>query len=264
VALVPTLLAILVGLGLGLRWGGRIDHLLGWRPALPAALIGGLAFHTLAELAALRGGVGTVVAVLGLAGMLVFAVVNVRTGGMVLVVAGLGLDLLVTVVNWGTPVSSSALASAGVIDPEATGSEVVLTGGRQLADGAFLGFLGDVIPLPWGQVLSIGDLLVLVGIALVTASVVRRYEVRGGVASTAGRRHAGPSGRRSAGGASDYRSALDALGRGPAPRRGPGLHPSRLDERRRPARKGNRARLRPVPGPGERRPSSGRPGSTPR
>ena len=92
---------------------------------------------------------------------------------------------------------------------------MVLNGGRT-ADGSILGFLGDVIPLPWGQVISIGDVLILVGLALVVASILRRYEV--------GR----PSGHHGRGGSGDYSPALAALGRGPAPRRGPGLHPSRL------------------------------------
>ncbi len=64
-------------------------------------------------------------------------------------------------------------------------------------------------------VIEVAGLLML---GLVVASILRRYEV--------GR----PSGsnRQGRGGAGDYRSALDALGRGPAPRKGPGLHPSRM------------------------------------
>ena len=113
--------------------------------------------------------------------------------------------------------AASALASAGIVT-EAQVEDLVLTGGREVSDGALFGFLGDVIPLPWGQVISIGDVLVLIGLALVVASILRRYEV--------GR----PSGtnRQGRGGSGDYRSALDALGRGPAPRKGPGLHPSRM------------------------------------
>jgi len=222
-ALVPTLLALVVGLVLGLRWGGRLEHVLEWRPFQPLLLATGLVLLMLTDLAPLRGGVGAFVSIVGLGAMFAFAFLNIRVGGMVLVAVGFGLDLLVTLLNWGTPVSGSALVSAGVVEDGAIDS-IRLTGGRELADGAVLGFLGDVIPLPRGQVVSIGDLVSLVGVALVTASVVRRYEVRGGRAPT---RRAGIGGPR------DYRTALDALGRGPAPRRGPGLHPSRLEERRR-------------------------------
>jgi hypothetical protein len=241
VALVPTLLAILLGAGLGIRWGGRIDHLLGWRPLLPTALVVGLLAQFLTDLVGVDGGFGTVLALLGLGAFLAFAVLNIRTGGMVLVALGLALDLLVTLLNWGTPVSRSALVSSGALAEDATGS-VVLSGGRQLSDGALLGFLGDVIPLPWGHVVSVGSLLTLVGLVLVTASVVRRYEVGGGPR----RSSRGNSFQR---GPRDYRTALDALGRGPAPRRGPGLHPSRLEERRRPSSRRPPPRRRPGTGP---------------
>lgn len=216
-ALLPTLLALGVGVALGLHWGGRIDNVRGWTPVLWEALVGGLALTVLLDLVGWSGWFVTLLSILATGAILAFAVLNIRVGGMVLVVAGLGLNLLVTVLNWGMPVSTSALVSAGVVD-SSTASGLTLSGGRVVGEGARLGFLGDVIPLPWGQVISIGDVLVLVGIALVTASVLRRYEV--------GRRPA-PRGR---GGPGEYRSALDALGRGPAPRRGPGLHPSRLDE----------------------------------
>lgn len=220
-ALLPTLLAITAGTALGLHWGGRIDNLIAWRPPMWQALVGGVAVLVLLDLLPIGGSFAVLLRVLALGSVIAFGVINMRVGGMVLVVAGTSLDFFVTVINWGMPVSTSALVSAGVLD-EADTAEVVLTGGRT-ADGALLGFLGDVIPLPWGQVISIGDVLVLVGLALVVASVLRRYEVG---------RPVGGGGR----GQGDYRSALDALGRGPAPRRGPGLHPSRMsgsDRRRR-------------------------------
>lgn len=226
-ALIPTLVAIGVGVALGLHWGGRIDELLSWRPPMWEALAVGVVLTVLCDVVPLSGWFASLLAIVALASLLVFAVVNIRVGGMVLVVAGLGLDLLVTLFNWGTPVSVSALESAGVVGEDSVGrnEELVLTGGRVVSDGAFLGFLGDVIPLPWGQVVSIGDVLTLVGLCLVTASVLRHFEVGPG-----GRAYSYPagSGRGLGRGPSDYRNALDALGRGPAPRRGPGLHPSRL------------------------------------
>ena len=218
-ALVPTLLALGVGLALGLHWGGQLSNVTTWVPPLWQALVAGLVLTVLVDVVPVGGGFMAFLSIVGTGLLLAFAVVNVRIGGMVLVVAGLGLNLLVTLVNWGTPVSRGALESAGVVSGSA--QALTLHGGRKLADGTLFGFLGDVIPLPWGQVISIGDVLLLVGLALVTASVVRRYEVGSGSRS-------GP-GRGGYGGPRDYRSALDALGRGPAPRRGPGLHPSRLD-----------------------------------
>ena len=212
-ALVPTLLAIGIGIGLGLYWGGSTSNALEWIPPLWQVHVGGLALTVIVDIVAWSGPFMTFLSVLATGALLAFAVINIRIGGMVLVAAGLGLNLFVTVINWGMPVSTSALTSAGIVTTQQA-KHLVLTGGRT-ADGSLLGFLGDVIPLPWGQVISIGDVLVLVGLALVVASVLRRYEVG---------RPSGP-GRGSSG---DYRSALDALGRGPAPRKGPGLHPSRL------------------------------------
>ena len=253
-ALLPTLLAIGIGVGLGLHWGGRLDNLLAWRPPMWQALGAGVSLLIVLDLVPFSGAFASFLRIVALGAVVAFAVVNVRIGGMVLIAVGTGLDLLVTILNWGMPVRGAALVSAGIVR-EADLDTVQLTGGRELADGAVLGFLGDTIPLPWGHVISIGDLLVLVGITLVTASVSRRYQVGGGYSSFGG------NGRfNGRGGPSDYRSALDALGRGPAPRRGPGLHPSRLPKR-------SSARRRPpVGGPIGRSPSrpGSRPGSGPR
>jgi hypothetical protein len=215
-ALLPTLLALGVGVVLGLRWGGSPDNILEWRPRMWQLGLAGVTLLIVSDLAGLTG--SGAVALRLVAGALVvgFAVLNVRTGGMVLVIGGIGLNLIVTLINWGMPVSGSALVSAGIVANPSELEGATLSGGREVAHGAWLGFLGDVIPLPWGQVISVGDLLWLAGLSLVVASVMRRYEVR-----SRGRR-GGPS----------YGASMSALNRGPAPRRGPGLHPSRLPDRR--------------------------------
>jgi hypothetical protein len=249
VALLPTFVAIAVGVALGLRWGGRVENLLAWRPPMWQALGVGVSLLFVLDLVSLGGWFASLLRIVALGAVVGFGVVNLRVGGMILVVAGTGMDLLVTLVNWGMPVSGAALVSAGIVAEDDLAT-VELHGGRALSDGALLGFLGDTIPLPWGHVLSVGDLLVLVGLTLVTASVARRYQVGGGSSGFGGSSRF--SGR---GGPSDYRSALDALGRGPAPRRGPGLHPSRLPKQgsgtrrrsvgRAPGRTQGRARPRP-------------------
>lgn len=239
VALLPTLLAIGLGAALGLRWGGRLDNLAAWRPPMWPALAGGVAVLVLLDLVPLGGWFASLLRLGALGAVGAFAVLNVRVGGMLLVVVGVGLEFLVTLINWGTPVSGAALVSAGIVT-EGELARVELSGGRVLADGALLGFLGDTIALPWGQIVSITDLIVLAGVVLVTASVARRYQVGGTSSGFASRGRGG-----GLGGPGDYRSALDALGRGPAPRKGPGLHPSRLPgersgPRRRTAGRGGR------------------------
>ncbi len=231
-ALVPTLLALGIGMALGVRWGGRVDNVLVWRPPLWQLLVAGVGLTVVLDLLPWGGGFVTLLRLVALLLLLAFALVNLRVGGMVLVAAGLGLNLLVTLLNWGRPVSRWALEASGAVE-DGNAANLVVHGGRTL-DGGLLAFLGDTIPLPWGQVISVGDVLLLIGVCLVTASVVRRYEVAGRTAGIAlvgtgsAYRSAGTRGSGGFGGPSDYRTALDALGRGPAPRRGPGLHPSRL------------------------------------
>ncbi len=217
-ALVLTVLAITVGAVLGLRWGGSIDRALSWRPPLWQALVAGVVLIFLVDLVGLSGGFAAFLVLVGTAAILSFAVINVRVGGMVLIVGGVGLNFLVTLFNWGMPVRANALVSANIVDKKDL-ANVVMSGGRSISGGSFLGFLGDVIPLPWGQVISIGDVLILGGAVLVTANVMRSYHVGGGRSTYARRR--GPN---------EYSVALEALGRGPAPRRGPGLHPSRMNQ----------------------------------
>lgn len=226
-ALFPTLLALAVGVGLGLRWGGSFHNIAQWRPVLPLVGGGGVTLMVLTDVAGVGGAPGVLLRLVALGLVVAFAVINIHTGGMVLVAAGFSLNLFVTLINWGMPTSVGALVSSGIVDDRAAAESLTLTGGREVADGAPLGFLGDVIPLPWAQVISIGDILWLVGLALVTASVMRRYQVGGTRRGNSTRPLR--SGSRRAG---TYTQSLSALGRGPAPRKGPGLHPSRLGERR--------------------------------
>ena len=105
VALLPTLLAITAGAALGLHWGGRIDNLFAWRPPMWQALVGGVSVLVLLDLLPIGGSMAVLLRVLALGSVVAFGVINLRVGGMVLVVAGTSLDLLVTVLNWGMPVS---------------------------------------------------------------------------------------------------------------------------------------------------------------
>lgn len=234
-----------------MRWGGDLGNALAWRPPLWEALVGGIAVVTVADWVGATGGFAALLSIAGTTAILAFSIVNVRIGGMILVSTGLVLDLVVMVINWGMPVSASALVGAGLVEESAV-TDIVLSGGRSVATGARLGFLGDVIPLPWGQVISVGDILILAGTTLVTASVLRGAVV--------GHQYRG---RLMAGRSTGYSQSLSALGRGPAPRRGPGLHPSRLGGSmtgRRPVdRRSRTTRRRPPvrPRPGGQRPGRG-------
>ena len=106
---------------------------------------------------------------------------NWRVRGMPLIAAGVALNLVVVLLNTGMPVGGSLAASAGMT-PSA---EVVaaqwgfytLVGPQTLATG-----LGDVIPVPLPRPLrslvSIGDLLMFLGIGVLIEEGIHRERYR--------------------------------------------------------------------------------------
>lgn len=123
----------------------------------------------LAAQVALRTGVAPVVLLLGVAQIapLVFAWANRRLPGMRLVAAGLALNTAVILTNGAMPVSGVALRALGV-------NGAVLPAGRHrlLEQGDYLPWLADVVPLPaLGMVVSLGDVLLAVGVAVLVASL---------------------------------------------------------------------------------------------
>jgi len=113
------------------------------------------------------------IALLGSYGLLLaFALVNRRLPAVWLVVAGLALNVLVIAINDGMPVSASALETAG------SGAESLLGAGtgkhHVMHDGDSLTPLADVIgiPAPVGAVISIGDVLLYAGIAILVVAIM--------------------------------------------------------------------------------------------
>ncbi len=216
-ALLPTALAVIAGIGLGLGLGGRFWNAQRWRPQVWPAAAAGLGLELLIRVASLSGSVAVFVHVVAMALLIVWCAANLRTPGIVLVLAGLALDLVPTILNWGMPVGRDAVAAAGLVTGGSL-DETRLDGPRHIADGDLFAFLGENIALPTGQVLSIGDLVTMLGIALAVAAILRGRRLRA---------HDDlPS--------IPYRQAIRALGDGPMPRRGPGTHPSQSAAARRP------------------------------
>lgn len=101
------------------------------------------------------------------------ALANRRVRGFILVSIGLLSNALVVVANGAMPLSLSAASRLGISAGQVAnglqdGFYVVVT------DQTRLWLLGDVLPLPaivpgMGSVLSIGDVLMLVGVAIVIA-----------------------------------------------------------------------------------------------
>ena len=105
------------------------------------------------------------------------AVANRHLTGVVVVGAGLLLNLMAVVLNNGMPVRQSALERAEAVEP---GETPILDGPRHLETGSDrFGVLGDVLPIPLTrEVLSFGDLIVIIGAADAVRELARRRSRR--------------------------------------------------------------------------------------
>jgi len=207
-AVIPTLIAIIAGIGLGLAGGGALTNVAEWRPRYWWAAAAGIAAQLLLAVTGLRGSPAVMIDLVASGLLIFFAVVNIRTAGMVLIVIGLSLNAVPALLNWGTPVSRSAVVTAGLVTESLDAT--TFEGPYHLEDGDWLSFLGKTIVLPTSQVWSVGDIVLHLGYVLTIAAILRRRRV--------------PD---SQGSGIPYRDAIRSLGDGPAPRRGPATHPSK-------------------------------------
>jgi hypothetical protein len=113
------------------------------------------------------------------AGVLAFLIVNILTSrgevrvGMLVIMAGWALNFIVIAANHGMPLSRWAYAASGQTSRITQGSggfyRIVVAGPHTK-----LLRLGDVIPVkPYSVVVSIGDIVLSLGIAFVIAAVMR-------------------------------------------------------------------------------------------
>jgi Family of unknown function (DUF5317) len=104
--------------------------------------------------------------------LIAFAWVNRRLPAAWLVIAGLGLNLLVIGVNGGMPVSASGLETAEARAGELVGAGTVKH--HLMGPDDVLTPLGDVIgiPPPIGAVISIGDVFLYAGLAILVVTVM--------------------------------------------------------------------------------------------
>jgi hypothetical protein len=166
------LIVIGVAIAVGLAAGGslrRFERVNAhwWGVALAGLLLQGVS---------LTGGVPAwmgSVALLGSYGLLIaFALVNRRLPAVWLVIAGLLLNALVIAINDGMPVRAGALETAG------SGAEGLLGAGtgkhHLMGPEDTLTPLADVIgiPAPIGAVISIGDVLLYAGIAILVVAIM--------------------------------------------------------------------------------------------
>jgi Family of unknown function (DUF5317) len=169
--LLLTLLAVGVGLLLGGRLAGIAHLQLQHREVLALALVVQLTAWALGSISAVGYALGVTVAALA-AGL--FCVRNLTVPGVPLMTLGLALNFLVVAANGAMPVSLAAAQRAGVDVTE------LLAGASPrhevATDRTVLEGLGDIIPvaLPGRpEVVSVGDVLLAAGLALLVVTAMR-------------------------------------------------------------------------------------------
>jgi Family of unknown function (DUF5317) len=165
-----TVIAVLLGAGIGSALGGRWRHL-GQRhlAAWPLALMG-IGLQGIA--AALAGDPGTALLLASYVALAAFCVLNLDIFGMPVILFGVLLNGVVVAVNRGMPVRRSALVAAG---GAARAAHLHLTGKHHVAGpGDHLIGLADIVPLkPLHEVVAAGDLVIAAGLILVLVTLLK-------------------------------------------------------------------------------------------
>jgi hypothetical protein len=169
--LVVSLSSILAGLYIGLLRGGRLRNLGLARIEWWGLLVVGVTVPVIVDHAEPSRAVTFVT--LSLLALVVFAIRNRTLTGMSIVAIGLCANVAVVVLNDGMPVRRDALVAAGLATADEV-DRVEISGVQRLErDGDRLLLLADVIPLAeTSQVLSFGDLIILAGLADVSANLL--------------------------------------------------------------------------------------------
>ena len=173
-------LAVLAGLIVGLARAPAGAHTV--RPRVEQIGLLGLGAWLNAMSVLLDGTAALVALVLSLSVLVAVAVANRHITGVAVVGLGLLLNLVAVAVNGGMPVRASALEAAGVIEE---GAPVEVDDPRHIetADDP-APVLGDVLPVPLtGEVLSFGDLIIIIGAADAVRELSRRRARRPSLAA---------------------------------------------------------------------------------
>ena len=156
----------------GLATGGRLREF----PSIPFRWWGVAIAGVALQLAPTSAALAHAALLISLAALLVFALVNLRTAGFILIFVGSVLNAAVIVANHGMPVTREALAASGEVST--TLSDLRTNGGAKhhLADdGSVLLPLADAIgiPAPVGAIVSVGDICVYLGVGWFVAAALR-------------------------------------------------------------------------------------------
>jgi hypothetical protein len=156
--------ALVAGIAAALR-GGSLKALADTQFGWLWLLFAGLAVQLTAQIWSpdwLEGAAGAAVIVVSNLLVGAFVVANRRIPGMLLIGAGLALNVIVIGANGAMPVSASAARSAGVEPPELGVGDVEH---ELLDDDTNLPWLGDVLSFPGiPGVFSVGDVVLALGV----------------------------------------------------------------------------------------------------
>ena len=168
--------ALAIGALTGLLRGGSLRNLAHASFRWPVFLVAGCVLQLAAVIPGAEGASAALV-VASYLSLLVFAGANVTTAGMPLIAIGIALNGFVIAVNDGMPVKAEAIVAAGIAEDVDEAERFEFRGKRHLAtdDDRFV-ILGDIIPVPigGGSVLSYGDVVLALGVAVLLDSLVRK------------------------------------------------------------------------------------------
>ena len=154
--------------------GGRLRNLGHVELRGKLLVIAAVGFQLVLGIVSLAGGpvdlVGRPLLAVSHVALLVFILANRLLPGMALVFIGFALNAVVVSANGAMPVSGEAL--------QALGGEAAVDPGKHqlLEDDHVLPWLADVIPVPvLRTVVSVGDVVLAAGVAVLVPSLMRRY-----------------------------------------------------------------------------------------
>jgi Family of unknown function (DUF5317) len=179
------LVAVSIGLAVGITLGGRLHHLARARFRWWGLLVAGLGLQAVVEVHGVAAPFTVLLA--SYAGLLGFVAANLSLSGMGLVFIGIALNLAVIAANGGMPVRESAARAAGMVGPRQV---MEIEGAKHVreADHTRLRVLGDIVPVAaMRQVLSFGDLIISVGVADLVVTLMRPRRRRAPAPAPAGR-----------------------------------------------------------------------------
>ena len=177
--------ALAISLGLGLWRGGSLEALAETRLRWVGLLVEGLLIQLVFDLwdppGLTRSG-ALAVLLISNAAVGAFLMLNRHVPGMLVIAAGLLLNVTVITANQAMPVSAAAAARAGLDPPPVVSDELKH---ERLDSETRLSWLADVVPVPGvKEVLSLGDIVLALGLGrLVYMKTTSQKRARSSAAS---------------------------------------------------------------------------------